>query len=208
MDGPSGERSPDSLGVEAGRLRLIIAGHERSIQNRSESLRVEELTELMARFPRPGRIEWIGLRPSRGNPMHVVDWAVARAGCGLEGDRYDGRSGKRGVTLIQHEHLAALAGLLGREAPGPGLLRRNLVISGINLIALKGCQFAVGDVILEGTGLCHPCSRMERALGPGGFNAMRGHGGLCARIVRGGTIRVGDSVVAVADGDSRAGAEV
>jgi MOSC domain-containing protein YiiM len=76
----------------------------------------------------------------------------------------------------------------------PQLLRRNLVVSGIPLIALKGRRFRIGEVLLEGTDACDPCSRMEAALGPGGYNAMRGHGGLCARIVEGGTIRIGDAL--------------
>jgi len=71
------------------------------------------------------------------------------------------------------------------------------VVSGIPLVALKGRRFRVGEVVLEGTAPCDPCSRMEAALGPGGFNAMRGHGGLCARIVSGGTMRLGDVVEAL-----------
>ena len=74
------------------------------------------------------------------------------------------------------------------------MLRRNLLVSGIPLIALKGRRFRIGDVLLEGTESCDPCSRMEAALGPGGYNAMRGHGGLCARIIEGGRLRLGDAV--------------
>jgi MOSC domain-containing protein YiiM len=76
----------------------------------------------------------------------------------------------------------------------PDLLRRNLVIAGINVSVLKDQRFTIGEVLLEGTGPCVPCSRMETNLGPGGYNAMRGHGGINARIVTSGTIRLGDAV--------------
>ena len=156
-----------------------------------------ELGKLMATLPRPGRIEWIGLRPGREVPMDEVPQVVAETGAGLVGDRYSGGSGKRGITLIQAEHLPVIAALSGHEAVRPATLRRNLVVSGLPLIALKGRRFRVGAVLLEGTDECDPCSRMEAALGPGGFNAMRNHGGLCARILEGGTIRLGDAVTAV-----------
>ncbi|MCD9027666.1 MOSC domain-containing protein [Luteimonas sp. BDR2-5] len=152
------------------------------------------LHALMTQFPRAGRVEWIGLRPARDVPMQVVDRAVATAGGGLDGDRYAGGSGKRGMTLIQAEHLPAIAALAGHAQVAPATLRRNLVVSGIPLVALKGRRFRIGAVVLEGTDPCDPCSRMETALGAGGYNAMRGMGGLCARIVEGGTLRVGDAV--------------
>ncbi|MBN6148946.1 MOSC domain-containing protein [Xanthomonas sp. AmX2] len=155
------------------------------------------LAALLAALPRAGRVDWIGLRPSREMPMREVSQADAQAERGLAGDRYAGRNGKRGVTLIQAEHLPAIAALAGRAALAPAILRRNLVVSGIPLIALKGRRFRIGEVELEGVAPCDPCSRMEDALGPGGYNAMRGHGGLCARIVRGGTLRLGDAVVAL-----------
>lgn len=148
----------------------------------------------MATLPRAGRVEWIGLRPARAAHMREVDRVDAATGGGLAGDRYRGGSGKRGVTLIQAEHLPVIAALAGHAAVAPATLRRNLVVSGIPLVALKGRRFRVGEVVLEGTAPCDPCSRMEQALGPGGFNAMRGHGGLCARIVSGGTLRLGDVV--------------
>lgn len=158
-----------------------------------------ELGKLMATLPRAGRVEWIGLRPARMAPMDEVAEVVAESGGGLAGDRYAGGSGKRGVTLIQAEHLPVIAALSGHSGVSPSMLRRNLVVSGLPLVALKGRRFRVGQTVLEGTDSCDPCSRMEAALGPGGFNAMRGHGGLCARIVEGGTIRVGDAVVALPD---------
>jgi MOSC domain-containing protein YiiM len=71
-------------------------------------------------------------------------------------------------------------------------LRRNLAIRGLNLLALKSRTFRIGEAVFQTTGQCHPCSRMEQVLGPGGYNAMRGHGGLTAQIIRSGWIRIGD----------------
>jgi MOSC domain-containing protein YiiM len=154
-----------------------------------------ELGRLMANLPRAGRVEWIGLRPKRDVAMIEVAQVEAIAGKGLVGDRYAGGSGNRGITLVQAEHLPAIASLSGRERVAPSLLRRNLVVSGVPLVALKGRRFRIGEVVLEGVADCDPCSRMEAALGPGGYNAMRGHGGLCARILEGGILRRGDQVV-------------
>ncbi|MBN8211367.1 MAG: MOSC domain-containing protein [Xanthomonadales bacterium] len=158
-----------------------------------------ELHRLMTQFPRVGQLRWIGLRPARNVPMRAVDSAEAVVGRGLHGDRYASASGKRGITLIQAEHLPVIAALVGLNAVETAALRRNLVVSGIPLIALKGRRFRIGDVLCEGTAPCDPCSRMEATLGPGGYNAMRGHGGLCARVLQGGTLRVGDAVTWIED---------
>ena len=163
-----------------------------------------ELGKLMATLPQTGAVEWIGLRPQRDVAMEEVVEVVAETGARLGGVRYGGGSGKRGVTLIQAEHLPVIATLSGHASIAPATLRRNLVVSGIPLVALKGRRFRIGEVVLEGTDPCDPCSRMEAALGPGGYNAMRGHGGLCARILQGGTIRRGDVVVALTGPDSNA----
>ena len=157
-----------------------------------------ELARLFAQFPRAGRVEWIGLRPARAISMKAVDAAEAVTGKGLVGDRYVGASGKRGITLVQAEHLPVIAALAGHPSIAAATLRRNLVVAGIPLVALKDRRFRIGEVLLQGTGPCDPCSRMEDALGPGGYNAMRGHGGICARIVEGGVIRPGDRVEAIA----------
>ncbi|MET1024686.1 MAG: MOSC domain-containing protein [Pseudoxanthomonas sp.] len=153
------------------------------------------LAKLMATLPRAGAVEWIGVRPARDVAMIAAERVQAKAGAGLTGDRYKGGSGKRGLTLIQAEHLPVIATLAGLDAIDAATLRRNVVVSGIPLIALKERRFRIGDVVLEGTDPCDPCSRMEVALGAGGYNAMRGHGGLCARIIEGGTFAVGDAVV-------------
>ncbi|MEO7259545.1 MAG: MOSC domain-containing protein [Luteimonas sp.] len=161
-----------------------------------------ELARLLAQFPRSGQVRWIGLRPARLVGMEAVEEVEAVTGKGLVGDRYmlsnsSGASGQRGITLIQAEHLPTIAALSGHDAVAASMLRRNVVVAGIPLIALKDRRFRIGEVLLEGTGPCDPCSRMEAALGPGGYNAMRGHGGICARIVEGGRLRVGDPVAAV-----------
>lgn len=195
-----------------------------------------DLRQLTRLFAQPGRIEWIGLRPGRGAAMLAVDAVEAVAGGGLVGDRAlrprqplrDGpgrlagpsstaapAGGKRQVTLLQAEHLPVIAALAGarpgHDLPSPLLLRRNLVVSGLNLLAAKSLfkdqplllrvgrpgapgAAAAEPVILQITGPCEPCSKMEAALGPGGYNAMRGHGGMTARVLQGGWLRRGDVV--------------
>ena len=151
--------------------------------------------ELLGTIPQSGRLEWIGLRPAHRAPVVSVNEAEAVAGRGLIGDRYAESPGtKRQITLIQAEHLPLIAALTGHATVPPEWLRRNLLVSGINLLALKDRQFSIGEVLLEGTGLCHPCTRMEEVLGPGGYNIMRGHGGITARIVSGGRLRRGQPV--------------
>jgi MOSC domain-containing protein YiiM len=156
------------------------------------------LAHLFAAPMCPGRVVWIGVRPARGENLTVTPSVIAETGRGLIGDRYkSARNGPRQVTLIQAEHLAAIASFLQRDDLDPRLLRRNIVVEGINLLAMKGRQFMVGQALLECTGECHPCSRMEENLGPGAYNAVRGHGGITARVIEGGEIRVGDSVYRV-----------
>jgi len=149
---------------------------------------------LLNTMPQKGRINWIGLRPEKGGGLNSVSEAEVKLKTGLVGDHYRGSSGKREVTLIQAEHLQGVANILGKETIDPGLTRRNIVVSGVNLLAFKDQHLAVGEVILEMTGLCVPCSRMEENLGRGGYNAMRGHGGITTRVIKGGTIKVGDAV--------------
>ena len=153
-----------------------------------------EMKEIRNAMPQIGRVKWIGLRPARRAPIDVVN-QVAANDQGLKDDFFQGPpDAPRQVTLIQEEHLAAVASILGRDSVPPELLRRNIVVAGINLQALKESEFQIGDAILYATGNCAPCSLMEENLGPGGYNAMRGHGGITARVVRAGTIQVNDEV--------------
>jgi MOSC domain-containing protein YiiM len=156
-----------------------------------------DLAKLMAQFPRQGKIEWIGIRPQRRAPLASVGQVEVIAGYGLAGDHYASKNnGKRQVTLIQAEHLEAVAKILGKPEVRADWVRRNLLVSGINIYALRDRKFRIGGVVLEGSGTCDPCSRMEEVLGNGGYNAMRGHGGILARIIEGGLIRMGDPVQA------------
>ncbi len=148
-------------------------------------------------FP-PGSIEWIGVRHKSKELPESVSSVSISIEHGIEGDHYKGKSKKRQVTLIQAEHLEAVAKLLTKSEIEPTLTRRNIVVRGINLLAFKEMQFKIGNVLLEYTGLCHPCSQMEKNLGEGGYHAMRGHGGITARVLESGTVHVGDSVELIA----------
>ena len=153
------------------------------------------LAHLLNAPMRPGVVRWIGVRPNRREPL----CAQVSATCGLEhgllGDHYrSAATGKRQVTLISQLDLVAIGAALGQGPAAAEQLRRNIVVDGINLHALRGRQFQLGGAVLEATGDCHPCSRMEEILGLGGYNAVRGHGGITARIVSAGEIRLGDTV--------------
>ena len=168
---------------------------------------MDDLRALTRRFPRAGRVEAIYLRPGRERAAVSVHSALALVDRGLEGDRSAAKppsrpgGGKRQVTLIQAEHVP-LIGLWSERAVDALDLRRNLVVSGVNLLAQlslfadQPLQVRIGpDVLIVITGPCDPCSKMEALLGPGGYNAMRGHGGTTARVIHGGVLSVGDAVV-------------
>jgi MOSC domain-containing protein YiiM len=151
---------------------------------------------LLDTLPQQGKICWIGVRPGRKKPLVALETVEAITQKGLAGDHYTGAYGsKRQITLIQQEHLEAIASFMQVKTVSPEMLRRNLVVKGINLLALKDKTFWVGEALLEYTGECHPCSRMEEILGSGGYNAVRGHGGITARILKGGKISLGDVLV-------------
>ena len=165
------------------------------------------MRDLLRRFPRAGRIDALLLRPARDAPVQSVESAMLIEGAGIEGDRTAARASsrpgghKRQLTLIQAEHLPLIAAWCSLPALDAALLRRNVVVSGLNLLSarspLPGVAFDVhlGDeAVIELTGPCDPCSKMEALLGPGGLNAMRGHGGVTARVLRGGRVVVGDAV--------------
>ena len=155
----------------------------------------QTLSDLRDNHAFMGELSWIGLRPVHQGAMVMPGEATLIENKGLEGDHMaNGSSKKRQVTLIQAERLAVISKLINKNSISVENIRRNLVIAGINLLALRDRQFTIGDCVLQGTGHCHPCSRMEEALGEGGYNAMRGHGGITAIVIQGGTIKIGDMV--------------
>jgi MOSC domain-containing protein YiiM len=149
----------------------------------------------------PGKLTWIGLRPSRKAEVVEVNSAQAIVDSGLEGDhRFENTLGSgRQVTLMSEEYIGQIEHFLAlsrstNQPVHPRLLRRNLVIKGINLDALRYQQFSIGGAIFEAGAICHPCLRMEELLGKGGIAAMMGHGGLCLKVIQSGKITLGDTV--------------
>ena len=153
---------------------------------------------LFDNYTQVGEVVWIGIRPASRKAMEVLSTANVTE-LGLEGDRStkNAPTNKRQVTLVQSEHLEAVASFLNVATVDPALIRRNVVVKGINLNALKGRRFTLGTAVLEMTGFCYPCSRMEENLGKGGFNAMRGHGGITCRVISPGNFEIGSAVEVV-----------
>ncbi len=162
-----------------------------------------QIAELMSRHAGAGRIEWIGLRPGRREPLKIVEHAEVTIS-GLVGDRRN-TPGKRAVTLIQWEHLDVIAALVRETKIDPAALRRNIAVSGLNLIAVRNHGIRIGETVLSITGICAPCSRMEEALGNGGYNAVRGHGGVTAEVLTPGRIAVGSAIHPWRNTDSLSG---
>ncbi len=160
-----------------------------------------EMKQLLNQYAQSGTVSAISIRPERILPVKILGSVLAIEKKGLDGDRSKG--GNRQVTFIQQEHIFVVASFLGEHDLDFTLTRRNILVKGINLLALKGKQFTIGEAIFEYTGECHPCSRMEEALGKGGYNAMRGHGGITAKVIIGGLIKQNDSVTVLKEIESK-----
>ena len=162
------------------------------------SAAVEILKELLSTNTFQGRVEWIGISSGPRSEIQACESVRIVTG-GVEHDHHcrPTRKSKRQVTLIQAEHIPVVEAILGRGKIDPSLLRRNIVVSGINLAALKYQTFRIGTAVLEGSGNCPPCSRMEQNLGPGGYAAMLAHGGITAVVVTEGVVSQGDTVSVV-----------
>ncbi|HLQ47133.1 MAG TPA: MOSC domain-containing protein [Planctomycetaceae bacterium] len=143
-----------------------------------------------------GCVEWIGVSGGFRHSIEPRSEVTVAVGTGIDGDYHSRKrpGGRRQVTLIQAEHFAVIATATGRDSVSPELFRRNIVVRGIELTSLIGRRFRIGEALLEVTGPCTPCSRMDENLGQGGRLAMKGLGGLTAMVIEPGRIRVGDSV--------------
>jgi len=140
-----------------------------------------------------GTLAHIHIATTDGDPLQAPGEAVLVGDSGIEGDRYFGRGAIRNVSLVEEEAVTDACRSIGVDYR-PGCTRRNLTVRGLPLNDLVGRRFRIGETLLEGTRLCDPCQIMETAVGPGGCAALENRGGIRARIVSGGTIRVGDAI--------------
>ena len=136
-------------------------------------------------------VEAIHIGEERAGPLRPVDSIWAVAGKGLEGDRHFGEAGKkpgRALTLVQAEHVEYV-GL------PPGGTRRQVTVRGVDLGALVGRRFLIGDVECYGVELCEPCRHLQEMTRPGIIKELLHRAGINADILTDGTIRVGDAIV-------------
>jgi MOSC domain-containing protein YiiM len=153
-----------------------------------------------------GRLCGIFIGAEAGAALSLVESVCATAGSGLEGDRYAlgiGTFSKtprpdRQVTLIEQEAVIAVARDYELQLPA-AVLRRNLLTEGVPLNHLVGVAFRIGEVRLRGLRLCEPCKHLGSLTDPLVEKALAHRGGLRAKIVEGGTLRVGDAIAPVSD---------
>jgi hypothetical protein len=152
---------------------------------------------------RVGYVESIHVAPAAGAPMQSLTAVHAVVGRGLETDRYLLRTGfysarptdpgAREVTLFEAEVLEALAREHGISF-APSEHRRNVTTRGLRLGPLIGRRFRIGDVVLEGVRDCPPCEHLEQVTGKPVLVPLLNRAGIRARVVQGGTLRVGDRI--------------
>ncbi len=141
-----------------------------------------------------GVVEALVLAPAAEAPLTVVDTAVARAGRGLEGDRYFDGAGTFSDHYARGHDLTLIDADIVQD---PVRARRNVITRGIDLYALIGRRFRVGEVECLGQRVCEPCAHLERLTEPGTLRELVHIGGLRADVLTDGTIRAGDPVRAL-----------
>ena len=147
-----------------------------------------------------GIVTKIFIAAQGGTAMQAVEAAQAIADCGLYGDRYANSRGYYSgtdecqVTLIESEDLEEIRQSKGLQVEN-GEHRRNLVTRGIRLESLLGKRFQIGEAVLEYDRPRPPCRYIESLTEPGMTRALIGRGGVCARVVQSGKIRVNAPIV-------------
>lgn len=138
------------------------------------------------------RVEAIHVAAREGAPMEALASVECRADFGLVGDRYARPGSKGQLTLVSSEDLVQAAAELGAPIAS-GATRRNVTVGG--RLPSVGARVRLGDVLLEVTGPAEPCGLMDECIGAGAKDALRGRAGVRARVLGGGTLRVGDAVL-------------
>jgi MOSC domain-containing protein YiiM len=147
-----------------------------------------------------GRVVAIHIGAEHGQLPQPVDRVRAHAGKGLQGNRYFFEAGAKpgqALTLIASEAIEAFAQETGMPLTAQET-RRNILTQGIDLNALVGKRFRVGDVECLGVELCEPCSHLQSMTRPGVLQGMVHRAGLNADILTDGEVSVGDTVAPVA----------
>lgn len=131
-------------------------------------------------------------QPPLKHEVVSVPEAECIAGSGLVGDRFfDHKPNYKGqITFFAKEVFDDLCLCLGVKAKEPSSVRRNVLTCGLNLNGLIGKTFSIQGVLFEGTEECRPCYWMDSAIAPGAEAALQGRGGLRAKILKGGRLRV------------------
>lgn len=144
--------------------------------------------------PQRGTVEAIHVHVGRSEPMVPTDEATLDAGIGIRGDRYAGLDipGTH-ITFIAAEGIEAMIERTGIPLEARET-RRNILTRGVDVNALVGRRFRVGDAICEGIKPCNPCDHLESLTRPGVRSGLSGQGGLRANVLQGGTIRPGDAI--------------
>ena len=152
-----------------------------------------------------GIVEQIFIAERSGQPMRPVGEVVGEAGRGLLGDRHcrpidapplAPSDRVPDVSLVEAEVLESLRAEYGIEFD-PSETRRNILTRGIRLNDLIGRQFRLGGLLCEGVEICEPCIHVQQKVGKPILKPLVHRGGLRARIVASGTVRVGDALEAV-----------
>ncbi|WP_462329827.1 MOSC domain-containing protein [Thiohalocapsa halophila] len=161
--------------------------------------RLRTWLQRLRRRPGAGRLEAILLADSAGAPMQAMDSTVAIAGRGLEGDRYAAGTGwwratdGCQVTLIHAEHLARAARKSGLDV-SDGRHRRNLVVSGLAGVELRGRQLRIGTALFAWHRVRPPCGYLDQVSGRGTAKALGKRAGICLTVIEGGRLNVHDPV--------------